>query len=198
MTDSLRQSVSAASHSVDAGNRLWTLSNLLSIVRIALVVPFVIVMLSEAPTSRMWGVILLAIAVLTDKLDGVFARKFNEVTEWGKALDPLADKIGVAALVLVLVVLGSLPFWFALAVLARDVLILFGGIYLRWRKGIILQSNEAGKWAVAVVTIALFLALIEVKSFFFEIAMWASVAMLVVSFVLYMMRFREVTSVRDS
>jgi phosphatidylglycerophosphate synthase len=66
--------------------RFFTVSNLLSISRALLAIPFALVMLSDSPNATMWGIIILAAAAFTDKFDGVLARKYHEVTEWGKIL----------------------------------------------------------------------------------------------------------------
>lgn len=162
--------------------RLLTVSNLLSLIRALLTLPFTLVMLSDMPDARWWGIGLLALAALTDKLDGDIARKFGQVTEWGKILDPLADKIGMAVLALVLVHLGLIPLWLMAVVLARDLLILIGGLYLKARRGYVEPSNTLGKWTVGVLAVTMALALLEIKGIVLEIAIWLSVGMLVLSF----------------
>lgn len=162
--------------------RLLTVSNLLSLIRALLTLPFTLVMLSDMRDARWWGIGLLALAALTDKLDGDIARKFGQVTEWGKILDPLADKIGMAVLALVLVHLGLIPLWLMAVVLARDLLILIGGLYLKARRGYVEPSNTLGKWTVGVLAVTMALALLEIKGIVLEIAIWLSVGMLVLSF----------------
>lgn len=162
--------------------RLLTVSNLLSLIRALLTLPFTLVMLSDMPDARWWGIGLLALAALTDKLDGDIARKFGQVTEWGKILDPLADKIGMAVLALVLVHLGLIPLWLMAVILARDLLILIGGLYLKARRGYVEPSNTLGKWTVGVLAVTMALALLEIKGIVLEIAIWLSVGMLVLSF----------------
>jgi cardiolipin synthase len=173
-------------------DRFFTVSNILSISRALLVIPFVMVMLSDIPSSRFWGAAIMALAALTDKLDGVFARKLGEVTEWGKILDPLADKVGLAAAVLVLLYLGDVPLWFVGVVLARDILIFAGGMYVKSSKRVVLPSNETGKWAVGIITLTLFLLLIGLKSIVTDILLAVSTLMLAVSFALYLLRFVRV------
>jgi len=173
-------------------NKFLTISNLVSISRVLLVIPFVLVMSSESSSSTVWGVIILAIGALTDKLDGVLARKLNQITEWGKILDPLADKIAVAAVAVVLLYLDRIPLWFVFPVVGRDVLIFSGGMYLKASKGIVLPSNEAGKWAVGVITLTLFFALVSVGSPVLHISIAGSIVMLAVSLYLYLWRFVQV------
>ena len=176
------------------GSTNWflTASNLLSILRLLLAAPFSIVMLSGNPSGRLWGAIIMVIAALTDKYDGVLARKYGLTTQWGKVLDPLADKVGVAVVAIILLILGNIPLWFFLALLLRDILIFSGGIYVRSRKGVILQSNELGKWTVGIVALALFLMVLNAQSILVEVFTWAGTILLVVSFAFYVRRFIEV------
>jgi cardiolipin synthase len=160
--------------------------------RALLAIPFAVVMLNGTPASRLWGAIIMVLAALTDKYDGVLARKYSQVTEWGKILDPVADKIAVGAVAIVLLVLGSIPVWFVVVLLVRDMLIFSGGMYIKARKGVVLQSNEAGKWTVGIVSLALFLMVLGAQSILVDIFVWASVVLLVVSFSMYVSRFIEV------
>jgi CDP-diacylglycerol--glycerol-3-phosphate 3-phosphatidyltransferase len=169
-----------------------TLSNLLSILRIVLTIPFAAVMLSSVPSAPLWGSLLLALGVLTDRLDGYFARRYDQETEWGRILDPLADKIAVAVVGLVLLILGRIPLWFVAAIVGRDLLILAGGIYLKVRMGKVLPSNWLGKWAVGIIAIALFLALLDIAPALQVVLMVAILIILLVSLFLYVKRFIEV------
>ena len=108
-----------------------TVSNFLSILRALLIIFFVFVMSSPTPSARIGGCVIIAIAALTDRLDGLLARKYHQETEWGKILDPLADKFGAAAVTVVLVRSGDIPLWFLLVLLGRDLLILAGGLVVR-------------------------------------------------------------------
>jgi cardiolipin synthase len=175
-----------------AQDRLLTLSNILSITRALLAVPFAVVMLSRSPSSRWWGAAIMVLAALTDKLDGVFARKYGQITEWGKILDPLADKIAVAVVVVVLLALDEIPMWFVIVVLLRDLLIFAGGMYVKASRGVVLQSNEAGKWTVGIIALTLFLLVVGLHSVVTDVLIGVSVAMLAVSFAMYVQRFLAV------
>lgn len=170
-------------------HRFLTLPNLLSITRVLLIVPFVIVLFSSIPSARLWACLIMALAVLTDKLDGDLARKYRQTSEWGKLLDPLADKIAVGALVIVLLLLSLIPVWFAVALFARDLLILLGGLYLKAGRGLVLSSNLAGKLTVNVIALTLFAVLAGVHTVVVEVCTWITVAMLVISFTLYLREF---------
>jgi CDP-diacylglycerol--glycerol-3-phosphate 3-phosphatidyltransferase len=161
-------------------------------VRIALIVPFVIVVFSSIPSARLWACLIMALAALTDKLDGDLARKYQQTSEWGKILDPLADKIGIGALVIVLIILRLIPTWLAVSLFARDLLILLGGVYLKARCKLVLPSNLAGKWTVGVIALTLFAILAGVRSVVVDLLVWATVTMLVLSLALYSREFLAV------
>ena len=114
-------------------SRFLTVSNLLSILRALLIAPFACVALSDIPGARLWACLIIALAALTDRLDGLLARKMHTVTEWGKILDPLADKLAVAAGRSCFSKLGAIPLWFVICLIARDILIFCGGLFLRRR-----------------------------------------------------------------
>jgi CDP-diacylglycerol--glycerol-3-phosphate 3-phosphatidyltransferase len=173
-------------------NRFLTISNLLSISRAVLVIPFAYAMLGDSVPARFWGAIIMCLAALTDKFDGVLARKLNQITDWGKILDPLADKIAVTAVAVVLVLLGNIPIWFLAAIVLRDLLIFTGGMYVKSKKGVLLQSNEVGKWTVGIVSLALFLMVLNAQTIIVDIAIAASTILLLVSFWMYLKRFLEV------
>lgn len=100
-----------------------TIPNLISIVRLALV-PYIVLTLLDERAALAFG---LFVAVgISDGVDGFIARRFNQQTELGAYLDPLADKALLMSMFVVLGYLGQLPIWLVIAVLTRDILILAG------------------------------------------------------------------------
>lgn len=176
---------------VHPGKRVWTISNLLSCSRIVLALPIIMLLLQGTFYSRLWAVLLMLIAVATDFLDGYIARKRNEVTELGKIIDPLADKISVAGIAFVLAIAQYLPLWYFLLVLFRDALILMGGLWLMRTRKIVLQSNWIGKWTVNAVAATVVAATLMIGTLV-EILMGISCILLLWSFVSYIRRFFEV------
>jgi CDP-diacylglycerol--glycerol-3-phosphate 3-phosphatidyltransferase len=158
-----------------------TISNLLSASRIFIVIPMGYCLVADFPYHRVWtaGIILLAIA--TDFLDGFLARKLHQVSDMGKILDPLADKIGIGVYAVLLAWTGDVPLWFVLMVLLRDALIFIGGVIIRLKKKIVPQSNWPGKISVTLIAVVFFLGTIEVNPFnpFFSVSMWASIVMMI-------------------
>ncbi len=136
----------------------------------------------------------------SDLLDGYLARKLNQVSEFGKIIDPLADKISVMTIALILVYLGRLPIWFVTVVVARDVLILIFGIYLNRKYKLTLMSNFPGK--IAVFSIGLILLLTITDSNYLnnviQILYYVSLALIAYSSYLYYNRFIQSVKLRES
>jgi CDP-diacylglycerol--glycerol-3-phosphate 3-phosphatidyltransferase len=166
-----------------------TPSNILSLIRAVLVVPFALIMLSPLPSARIWGGVIMVVGALTDRYDGILARRYGQETEWGRILDPLADKLAIATIALVLLALGDISLWYVVALLARDVLIFAGGMVIKIRSGVVLPSHPVGKVAVGIIALALFLLVIGGPSLPATILIWVSVLFLLLSFGLYAARF---------
>ena len=130
----------------------------------------------------------MAIAYITDLLDGFIARKTNTISEFGKAIDPIADKLYVAALVLAMVSRNMVPLWFVLVVIGKDVLIMIGVLIARKKIGAILPSNYWGKAAVLLTIICLFLAVCGVSQDLLVFGWIASTALIAISFFIYLIR----------
>jgi cardiolipin synthase len=128
----------------NASRRILTLPNLLSAARIALIPLFVVLLLD--PDTRVQGFVLLLVLVSTDWVDGLIARRTGQVTEIGKVLDPVADRLALAAALITFIALDAIPLWAALLVLIRDAVILGAGIVLGAR-GIRIAVRPMGKYA---------------------------------------------------
>lgn len=128
-----------------------TASNVISLVRGAMTIPIIVALLSH---SRWLALALCVVAAATDWLDGYIARRTETVSEWGKVLDPVADKILVGGVVVVLTVQGILPPWFVTAIILRDVVILIGAWYAKRRSAVVLPSLMSGKLAVSAIALA--------------------------------------------
>jgi CDP-diacylglycerol--glycerol-3-phosphate 3-phosphatidyltransferase len=171
-------------------HRYLTISNFLSASRIFLIFPIGYCLVTEFPSHRIWAAGLVLVAVATDFLDGFFARRLHQVTDFGKIIDPLADKIAIGVYTVLMVATGNIPAWFMVFVLSRDLLIFCGGLYIRHKKRIIPQSNWPGKISVNLIALVLFLATVKIDSlnYLFTIVLWASVLMMVWSLLNYAQR----------
>jgi CDP-diacylglycerol---glycerol-3-phosphate 3-phosphatidyltransferase len=169
------------------------LPNFLSFLRI-LLIPWFIYYLHAGRTEV--ALVIMIIALLSDWFDGRAARWTNEVSDMGKILDPLADKLCLASVAVYFLWRGALPVWFVVFVVLRDLLIFFGAAWIRHRHNVLTTSLWPGKWAVGFVSM-MFISMIwphplfaryPVKDFF----MYLSAVMLFYSFVEYGVRFYRI------
>ena len=130
-------------------------SNLLSLVRIALVWPTVRFLLQPGHNYKALGMVALSMA--TDAVDGPLARARGEVSSLGKLLDPIADKITLDSMALALSARHSFPWWFTYLLLLRDAAILTGSTLIFRRSSHITTSVLAGKVTTAALTATLLL-----------------------------------------
>lgn len=130
---------------VPASSAVLTIPNALSFARIAAIPLFC--WLTVRPESRLGGILLFAIVVGTDWVDGYVARRTGQVSELGRILDPVADRLAIAAGLLTFSIVGIFPFWAALLVLLRDVVVLLGGAALLWGRSLRVDVRGIGKVA---------------------------------------------------
>ncbi len=135
-------------------NPFWTVANCFSLLRVVLTFP-VLWMIWKGPEYRwiLFAVVLVMIA--TDVLDGYLARRWGEITRWGKILDPVADKLAIDAIAVALVLFKGLPLWVAVVVVGRDVLIVLAGVLLMAREKVVVVSNIWGKLTTLVMSVLL-------------------------------------------
>ena len=148
------------------------LPNKLTIFRIALVPIMVMIPLLDIDGSILgipisWLVIdfIFIIAALTDKLDGYLARKNNQITTFGKFLDPLADKILVLAAMVMLVEMDKLPAWIPVIVLAREFVVSGYRLIAVEKGGKVIAASKWGKLKTVTQMIAIILAFLDTNSF---------------------------------
>lgn len=98
----------------------WNLPNIITLTRIAMIPVFMVCLYSELTCAGWIAVAIFAVASLTDGIDGYIARKYNQVTTFGKFIDPLADKLLVISALLIFVDLGSMPVAAAMIVITRE------------------------------------------------------------------------------
>jgi cardiolipin synthase len=136
-----------------ASSAIMTIPNLLSFLRILLIPVFVYLIVHRPTTTA--GLILFGLVVATDWVDGWVARRTGQVSELGKVLDPVADRLAIAAGLIALVVRDVFPLWAALLILVRDVAILIaGGIVLATRH-VRLEVRFIGKVATFTLMLAI-------------------------------------------
>lgn len=134
-----------------------TVSNYISLLRVLLALPlFVFVDKFEVSYSyRLLAFGMCILAFITDILDGYLARKLDQVSEFGKIIDPLADKLCIALVVIKLYLAGYIPDYYFYIITLRDLIIFVGGIYVTKKIGFVLPSNMLGK--ITVVSIGFYI-----------------------------------------
>lgn len=136
-------------------------SNILSLVRLALVGPTIYYLLQDKGSSKALSVIVFGMA--TDATDGPLARRRGEVSELGKLIDPLADKLTLDGVAVALSVKHGFPWWITGLLLARDAAILVGATVMYRHTTKITPSIYAGKVTTAMLTVALLLYMLDVQ-----------------------------------
>ena len=163
--------------------------NTLTVIRLILVPVFVITMF--APLPLQWSWLPLAIIVLsgiTDVADGYIARHFNQITQLGKILDPLADKLSLLALSICIAVKFS-PFWIiAIVVIVKEILQILGGGYLMKKKIKIPSSQWFGK-ACTAVTYCCYIILLGLPIFQLPAPAWMLWTMVILILALMLLAF---------
>ncbi len=166
-----------------------TLANGISLFRATLAFPIVQTLnqwdgkLTHFP---FWAGFWIALAVLSDFLDGWYARSYRSVSRIGKMLDPIADKVVVFSVLLFARRVSSrLPTWFVIMVIVRDLLIAAVGLFVTRRSKRDLQANRPGKFSINFTSAAILLKILQVEPWG-TWALWGAVVLNVVSFMLYM------------
>lgn len=174
------------------------LPNKLTILRMILIIPFVIFMLAggEADGWMKWAALAtFIIASLTDMLDGKIARKYNLITDFGKFMDPLADKLLVCSALICLVDLGRLPAWICIVIIAREFAI-SGFRLVASDNGIVIAASMWGKTKTVSQMIMVILMIINLDIPAFQVLttviMYAACALTIISLVDYIMKNKQV------
>lgn len=134
-------------------------ANKLTILRVVMIPAFLLVLYLGVPGANYWALAIFAAASITDTLDGYIARHYNQVTDFGKFMDPLADKCLVTAAMLWFVEVGQMPAWALLIVIVRE----FGVSGLRMvaaDKGRVIAAGWSGKVKTASTMVCICLMLL--------------------------------------
>ena len=163
---------------------IFTISNNISISRIFLSIPLAYYLLDSNITMTL---VISGLAILSDYLDGYFARGRGEITDMGKILDPLADKIFFGTAAVIMIIQGLIPPYLAAIIVGRDILIFLGGIYIKSKTGIVVASNMTGKIAVNVAAVVLIGILLGWNGFYTYGSALTAI-FFVYSFVIYLLK----------
>ena len=168
------------------------LPNKLTILRVIMIPFFVIALMLEGGANQTYRCIAAAIfiiASLTDMLDGKIARKYNLVTNFGKFMDPLADKLLVCSALICMIELGQLPAWMVLIIIARE-FIISGFRLVASDNGVVIAASYWGKWKTTfqMISVVLLVLNIEALSMITNATVWIALALTVISLVDYIVK----------
>lgn len=177
----------------------FLISNLISASRFLLTAVCAYLLITN---SLIAAAVLVLIIWISDMLDGYMARSRNEITELGKIIDPIADKTAIFVISLVMVFKEFIPLWFFIIIIARDIIILTGGLFLKTRTKVVLQSNFIGKVAAFTIGFTILMFLLkkieyiafssyhnEFTELFTTVCVFVSLVVIVFSIISYFNRF---------
>ena len=168
-------------------------ANKLTMLRVLMIPAFLLVLYLGVPGANYWALAIFVIASLTDTLDGYIARHYNQTTDFGKFMDPLADKCLVTAAMLWFVEIGQMPGWALLVVIIRE----FGVYGLRMvaaDKGRVIAAGWSGKVKTASTMVCIVLMLLPISPWINSICVAVIVLTTIYSGVEYFMKNLDVLS----
>lgn len=172
------------------------LPNKLTVLRVCMI-PFFVVMLllngGENQTYRYIAAAIFIVASLTDMLDGKIARKYNLVTNFGKFMDPLADKLLVCSALICLVDLKQLPAWMVIVIISRE-FIISGFRLVASDNGIVIAASYWGKFKTTFQMISVILLIVRIPALtvLTQICVWTALVLTIISLVDYIAKNHKV------
>ena len=172
------------------------LPNKLTLLRVLMIPFFVVCLLWEGgqnQTLRYVSAAIFIVASLTDMLDGKIARKYGLVTNFGKFMDPLADKLLVCSALICLIELGQLPAWMVIVIISRE-FIISGFRLIASDNGVVIAASYWGKFNTTFQMIAVILLIfnLEALRLLADICVWVALALTVISLADYIWKNRGI------
>ena len=172
------------------------LPNKLTTLRVIMIPFFVFFLLwqnGENRTFRMIALALFIIASLTDLLDGKIARKYNLVTNFGKFMDPLADKLLVCSALICLIELNALPAWMVIVIISRE-FIISGFRLIASDNGVVIAASYWGKFKTTFQMVSVVLLILDIPALacVTTICVWIALLLTIVSLVDYIYKNHKI------
>ena len=165
-----------------------TISNIITVSRLVLL-PFIIYFLLTG--QRLVAFLIMLVSLLSDGLDGYLARRLHQESRLGRFLDPLCDKIFLAAVLITLLYIGAVPLWIVLVIVLRDFLILLGSYILLKSKAVVEPSNTFGK-ITGFIFGAMILAFTIGWTLVGTIFMYLSIPVMIIAFISYSVNYLKI------
>ena len=170
------------------------LPNKLTTFRVVLIPFFIFFLMTELiPFSKWVALALFCIASLTDFFDGYLARKWNMVTNFGKFMDPLADKLLVCSAIIAFTAMDRMPAWIVIIIVARE-FIISGFRLIAAEKGVVIAASYWGKFKTASQMFMIILLIINIDVLFIpgQVLMYIALALTVISLIDYIVKNKDV------
>lgn len=172
------------------------LPNKLTMMRVILIPFFVFFMLTDfVPYSGLIALAIFIVASITDFLDGRIARKYNLITNFGKFMDPLADKLLVCSAMICLIPIGLLPAWIVIIIIARE-FVISGFRLIASDNGIVIAASWWGKWKTVC---QMFMVIVLILEIYFPVLYYpglvltyAALVLTIVSLIDYLVKNKDV------
>jgi len=166
-------------------SRILTVANMISLLRAFLALPIIYTLQDQE--WRLWTFLLILVGVISDALDGYFARKADEVTHFGKWMDPIADFICLTTVTFYLVLNDMFPMWVFTVYIFRYITIAVLAIYLINHSGYIISANWFGKWAsgIMLLTVVLHIFYVPYLDLLKIPSMYIALVLLLISWMIY-------------
>tara|TARA_B110000467_G_scaffold162052_1_gene184433 strand:- start:328 stop:912 length:585 start_codon:yes stop_codon:yes gene_type:complete len=179
-------------------SKVLTLANTISLLRAAAAIPIIYTL--NYPELRAVTAGIVIFAILSDALDGYFARKAGEVTHVGMWLDPIADFIVITSIVLFLVIMEIFPLWFFCFYIIRHFMIAVPALYFVNTGQYILHSNWWGKWTTGITTLTVFLHIFEFPDIWWlkPFTLYSALVLALISWLIYYRDYYNVLRGRDA
>lgn len=166
------------------------LPNIITMIRLILIPVFVFFFFSPMKYNHIYALVVFLIAGLTDLLDGYIARKYNVITEAGKVLDPLADKLMLLTALSCLAIYGIIPVWVLVVMFIPEGLLIIAGVYLYYNKERdVVPANKLGKGATVLFAVAVSFMVLMPGHIATLIILSAAIAAKLISFLYYANNF---------
>jgi CDP-diacylglycerol--glycerol-3-phosphate 3-phosphatidyltransferase len=162
--------------------RLVNLPNSLTVLRLAAVPVFAVLLLRDGgqdDAGRWWAALAFALAILTDRYDGMIARRTGQITEFGKLADPIADKALTGMALIALSILDLLPWWVTIVILVRELAVTLLRVWVI-RHGVI-AASRGGKMKTVAQSLAIFLYLLPISGLLASARWWVMAAAVVLT-----------------
>lgn len=172
------------------------LPNKITVFRVIMIPIFLVLILVEGiPYGNIFAAIVFAIASCSDFIDGYLARKYNLVTNFGKFMDPLADKLLVCSALICFVSFGTVPSWVVIVIVARE-FIISGFRLVASDNGLVLAASYWGKFKTATQMVMCVLFIVDLDLPIFntleQIFLWVSFSLTVISLIDYLVKNRNI------